>query len=78
MFAFTSTETGSTFECSIDGGAYSLCTSPKTYTGLVDGYHTFQVRAVDTSANTDPTPATRSFFIDTTPPTAPNVQVNIN
>jgi hypothetical protein len=76
-FSFTSTETGSTFQCRIDGGSYSGCTSPYTYTGLVDGYHTFEVRAIDIASNIDPTPASRSFYIDTTAPTAPNVQAHI-
>ena len=76
-FSFISTETGSTYECRIDGGSYSICTSPRTYTGLVDGYHTFEVRAIDIASNIDPTPASRNFYIDTTAPTAPNVQANV-
>ena len=77
VFSFISTETGSIYECRIDGGAYTACTVPQTYTGLVDGYHTFDVRSIDVAANIDPTPASRSFSIDTTAPTAPNVQAHI-
>lgn len=63
-FTFTSTETGSTFECSLDGAAYSACTSPKSYPGLVSGSsHTFRVRAVDTVGNQDATPGERSFKV---------------
>jgi Cys-rich repeat protein len=68
-FTFTSTEPGSTFECQIDGSGYSSCTSPKTYTGLTDGFHTFGVRAIDVIGNTDPTPAIYTWTIDTVPPT---------
>lgn len=51
------------YECSFDGSAFAACTSPKSYTGLVDGPHTFEVRAVDSSANVDPTPASYSWTI---------------
>src|SRR5215212_3347982 len=44
-FAFSSNETGSTFECSLDGATFSSCTSPKSYTGLSEGSHTFSVGA---------------------------------
>jgi hypothetical protein len=33
-----------------------------------EGEHTFEVRAKDAAGNTDPTPASRSFTVDTTAP----------
>ena len=71
-FTFGS-EAGASFECRLDGpgaatGAFASCTSPKHYTDLADGDYTFQVQASDPVHNVDPTPASRSFTIDTTPP----------
>jgi hypothetical protein len=68
-FAFTSTEANSTFECKLDGGAWEPCNSgSKGYTSLVDGEHTFRVRATDATALTDPTEAVRTWTIDTVTP----------
>jgi hypothetical protein len=67
-FSFTSTETGSTFECRFDGGAFSACTSGSTFTGFTIGAHAFDVRAVDPAGNPDPTPATQSWTVDQTSP----------
>ena len=68
QFAFTSTKSGSTFQCSLDGAAASDCTSPQSYSGLADGQHTFSVAATDSTGNSDPTPATFSWTIDTVAP----------
>jgi hypothetical protein len=57
-----------TYECKLDAGAFGTCSSVRTYTGQVDGLHTFQVRAIDGTGHVDPTPATFSWTIDTVLP----------
>jgi probable HAF family extracellular repeat protein len=67
-FSFTSTEENSTFACKLDAGSFAACGSPQIYGNLPAGSHTFQVRATDGAGNTDPTPASFTWTIDTTPP----------
>ena len=71
-FSFTGSDPGGSgvagFECQIDGGGYSACTSPKSYAGLSEGSHTFDVRAIDSVGNVDGTPASFTWVVDTTAP----------
>jgi hypothetical protein len=69
-FTFTDSSSAATFECALDVGTFANCTSPKTYTGLGDGPHTFKVRARTPGKSTS-TAATRSWTVDTTAPPAP-------
>jgi hypothetical protein len=62
---FTSNETGSTYECSLDNAAFTTCTSPYFFSGLSNGTHQFQVRAKDLAGNLDQSPALVSWTIDT-------------
>ncbi len=69
-FSFTSTEGGSTFQCRLSGGSYP-CPSPTDVSVPGDGGFTLTVKATDAAGNTDATPATRSWTVDTQPPPAP-------
>jgi hypothetical protein len=62
-FGFGSNESKSAFQCSLDNGAYSACTSAKTVTGISDGKHTFNVRAIDLVGNVQPTPTSATFCV---------------
>jgi hypothetical protein len=72
-FGFSSTEPGSTFECKLDAGSYASCTSPNDYSNLANGAHTFSVRATDPAGNTDASPASRTWTVDTVAPTVESV-----
>jgi hypothetical protein len=61
-FAFSASESGS-FECRLDGAPFALCGSPKSYSGLGQGDHRFEVRAIDAAGNPDATPALHSWKI---------------
>jgi hypothetical protein len=64
-----------TFQCRLDppGGVGSFGSCPKNgafFNNLTqNGTWTLHVRGVDPSGNVDPTPASRSWTVDTTPPT---------
>ena len=66
-FGFSAGEP-STFECRLDAGAFAPCTSPRGYTGLADGAHTFRVKATDNAGNAG-SEASYGWTIDTSAPT---------
>jgi hypothetical protein len=70
-FEFGSDEPSSTFECSLDQSAFVSCTSPRAYSGLPEGAHTFAVMAADIAGNTDPSPASRTWTAQP-PPAVPD------
>jgi hypothetical protein len=72
-FSFSSSEAGSTFECSLDAAPLAECASPKEYAGLLDGEHTFEVRAINGLGTADPTPAKHTWTVDTVVPEAPTI-----
>lgn len=70
--SFTDSEGGVSFLCRIDGNAFAACTSAKSYSGLSQGSHTFQVEAKDPAGNISG-PASRQWTVDTQAPDAPGV-----
>jgi hypothetical protein len=67
-FQFTSDQAGSTFQCKLDNGNYSACTSPHMVSITGEGAHTFSVYA-SKDGQDDATPATHTWELDQTPPT---------
>ena len=63
-FVFQADEAAS-FECSLDEGPFGDCSAPQ---GLVDGEHSFAVRAVDEAGNVDASPAIHRWRVDTVAP----------
>jgi hypothetical protein len=56
-FRFKANETGSTFECKLDSGAFEACDSPETF-NVKPGRHRLKVLATDAIGNTETTAAT--------------------
>jgi hypothetical protein len=69
-FSFSDVQAGVTFLCQLDGNAIAACSSPKTYTGLSQGSHTFRVKAQDAATNQS-NPVNFTWTIDTTAPPKP-------
>jgi hypothetical protein len=69
-FTFSANEPA-TFECSLDGAAFGLCSSPANYTGFGLGPHTFDVRATDLSERENESAVVRHSWtvVDNTAPT---------
>ena len=64
-FELSSSESGSTFTCRLDGpgaaiGSNQSCSTPMAYGSLADGSYTFSVTARDATGNVDATPASRA------------------
>ncbi len=69
-FRFSSTETGSTFQCRYEGQGFSACSGASSDTAgspLSDGPHTFGVRAIDAAGNRGGGLDTK-FTVDTVAP----------
>ena len=79
--AFASSESGSSFACSLDGAAFAPCTSPLVLSNLAPGTHALRVRATDAVGNPDPTPAEVGWTVTTPgappPPVTPSNPVPV-
>lgn len=73
-FTFTSPEGGG-FQCRLDDSEWGGCSSPKTYDGLADGTHVFEVRALNKAGHPDPTPSSRIFSVETFVPDPPETTI---
>ena len=75
LFSFTSNQAGSRFECNVDDGEWTNCSSPHLVSFSdpedVEGDHTFQVRAVNpvNPLSFDATPSTFSWRVGLAPDT---------
>ncbi len=68
-FEFSSSKQYSTFQCRLDGGAWSACVPPLSYKDLPDGPHTFEVKAVSQAKVEDSTPASYTWTVNPPPDT---------
>ena len=62
-FTFFSPDGAATFECSLDGAAFGVCSNPSSYAGLAAGTHTLAVRAKNLAGDEDNSPASFSWTI---------------
>ncbi len=63
-----SAEDHATFTCSVDGGDYAACTSPKALSDLTDGNHSISVKATDRAGNTSVAATSSTWEVDGTAP----------
>jgi hypothetical protein len=62
-FTLVSSESRSSFRCSLDFGRFVPCSSPFKTPKLAIGKHVLKVVSVDAAGSTDPSPAVRKFKI---------------
>ncbi len=63
-FAYSSTEQGSTFECSLNSSPFRACpANGENYTRLRNGSYIFSVRATDRAGNVDSVPAAFAWTV---------------
>ena len=67
-FQFGSPRPNAQFQCRLDGGDFTPCSSPQEFGDLPEGDHTFEVRAYDQYGNVDGSPAIYTWTVDVTAP----------
>ena len=70
-------EKGARFYCKVDDGDYTLCTTPVTVSGLVEGNHLLSVKQKDQAGNLSPA-VTQEWTTDLTAPSAPTAGYNFD
>ena len=63
-FRFSSSEPQSTFRCRLEYEPWAVCSNPVIRIGIPTGLHTFEVQAVDSADNGDPSPASRRWLVN--------------
>ncbi|MGE0762881.1 MAG: right-handed parallel beta-helix repeat-containing protein [Bdellovibrionales bacterium] len=78
-FNFSSTDVSgvASYQCSLNNAAFAACTSPRAFTGLLDGSHNFRVQAIDVAGNVSAI-ATFLWLIDGTGPALSFTQAPAN
>ena len=71
-----STVQPATPECSLDGGAWFVCSSSYTTPVLADGRHTFRVRAIDGNGRVQDPPSQVAWRIDRSAPVITSATAN--
>jgi len=71
-FAWTTTGTVTSTTCSLDGAAAVACSSPKSYTGLAVGTHTFRVSVANSGGSSG---ASYTWSVTSASPSAPTVSL---
>jgi hypothetical protein len=71
-FSFVDEDPTVSFHCNLDAHGFPTCSNPQTYTGLADGTHVLNARAVDAAGN-ESTVSSYTWAIDTKPPPRPKI-----
>ena len=66
-FEFHATDEDATLACRLDDGPWEVCSSPHLRSGLTPGPHTFFVAGTDAAGNTDPSPASHAWTVNSPP-----------